>query len=162
MKKLFIMAVLTATTLFTNTYAQNGARSNVLPSYLAIKDALISGNGTLASEKANDFAKAIASIEMNSLSSSEMNVFMSLKDNLVTDAQLIAKNTNLSDQRKSFATLSINAFKLAKAVKLTDKPLYYDFCPMKKSYWLSSEPSIKNPYFGNTMIGCGKVTETLK
>jgi len=33
---------------------------------------------------------------------------------------------------------------------------------MKKAYWLSSEAAIKNPYFGNAMLACGKITETLK
>jgi len=53
-------------------------------------------------------------------------------------------------------------YALAKAVKLTADPVYYTYCPMKKAYWLSSEPTIKNPYFGNAMLTCGKVEETLK
>jgi hypothetical protein len=33
---------------------------------------------------------------------------------------------------------------------------------MKKESWLSSSATVKNPYFGNSMINCGKVVETLK
>ena len=53
-------------------------------------------------------------------------------------------------------------FALAKDVKLTDQPIYHAYCHMKKVYWLSAEAGIKNPYYGKTMLTCGKVTETLK
>jgi hypothetical protein len=36
------------------------------------------------------------------------------------------------------------------------------YCPMKKANWLSSSATIKNPYYGNSMLTCGKVVETLK
>ncbi|MAQ74933.1 MAG: hypothetical protein CL613_01215 [Aquimarina sp.] len=31
---------------------------------------------------------------------------------------------------------------------------------MKKAYWLSKEKDIKNPYYGSSMLTCGKVAET--
>jgi len=33
---------------------------------------------------------------------------------------------------------------------------------MKKTYWLSNEAAIKNPYYGNAMLNCGNVTDTMK
>jgi hypothetical protein len=33
---------------------------------------------------------------------------------------------------------------------------------MKKAAWLSETEEIRNPYFGNDMLECGKVTATLK
>ena len=51
---------------------------------------------------------------------------------------------------------------VAKAVKLTGDPIYQAYCPMKKAYWLSSQKDIKNPYFGNAMLTCGEVTETIQ
>ena len=39
-------------------------------------------------------------------------------------------------------------------------------CPManngKGADWLSKENEVKNPYYGSMMLGCGKVTETIK
>jgi len=46
-------------------------------------------------------------------------------------------------------------------VKLSDAPLYQQYCPMKKSYWLSKDAAIKNPYYGKQMLTCGKVSDTL-
>jgi hypothetical protein len=51
---------------------------------------------------------------------------------------------------------------LAKAVKLSVQPVYQDYCPMKKAYWLSSEAAIKNPYYGSQMLSCGKINDTIK
>ena len=35
---------------------------------------------------------------------------------------------------------------LSKQAHLAQQPIYEDFCPMKKAYWLSSDIAIKNPY----------------
>ena len=32
----------------------------------------------------------------------------------------------------------------------------------KGADWLSKENVVKNPYYGSMMLGCGKVTETIK
>jgi hypothetical protein len=32
---------------------------------------------------------------------------------------------------------------------------------MKKAYWLSGDAAIKNPYFGSSMLTCGKVSTTI-
>lgn len=32
----------------------------------------------------------------------------------------------------------------------------------KGGYWLSTEEEILNPYYGDKMLHCGKVTETIK
>ena len=50
---------------------------------------------------------------------------------------------------------------LAKAVKLTGDPIYKQYCPMKKTNWLSNEKAIKNPYYGNAMLTCGNIAETI-
>ncbi|UWX55444.1 DUF3347 domain-containing protein [Maribacter litopenaei] len=43
--------------------------------------------------------------------------------------------------------------------------IYKQFCPMafegKGAYWISDASEIRNPYFGDKMLTCGKVTETI-
>jgi hypothetical protein len=90
-----------------------------------------------------------------------MTAFMSYQDKLAFDARHISESNDIAHQREHFANFSANFFKLAKAIKLTDEAVYYDYCPMKKSYWLSADAAIKNPYYGKQMLTCGKVTETL-
>ena len=45
------------------------------------------------------------------------------------------------------------------------KTVYYQFCPMafneKGAFWLSTTKEISNPYFGDQMLTCGEIKETL-
>ena len=136
--------------------------SSLLTLYYNIKDALVSGDPNTAAAQAGQFVKAINAIDMKALSAADMNAFMSLQEKLAFDAKHIAESKEISHQREHFQSFSNNFYKLAKAVKLSDKPVYQDYCPMKKAYWLSSETAIKNPYFGSQMLACGKISDTMK
>jgi hypothetical protein len=56
-------------------------------------------------------------------------------------------------------------YRLVKQFDPSPQPVYHTFCPMafddKGGYWLSEEKKVYNPYFGDEMLHCGKVTETL-
>ena len=44
--------------------------------------------------------------------------------------------------------------------------VYVQFCPMadddKGGYWLSTETQISNPYFGDMMLRCGEIKDTIQ
>jgi hypothetical protein len=123
--------------------------------YYDIKDALVGSNATIAATKAEDFVKAINSADSKIINDAN-------RDALLKDAMAISLTKDLKDQRVHFAPFSDNMFALAKTVKLSTEPVYQQYCPMKKAHWLSSEASIKNPYYGSAMLTCGKVEATLK
>ena len=135
--------------------------SALLTEYLNIKNALVNSNAATAAAKASGFVKVVSDIDIKNLSEEGHNAFMPLQEKLASDAKQISASEDLAKQREHFATLSGNFYKLAKAVKLSTQPIYQQYCPMKKTYWLSGEAVIKNPYYGNQMLTCGKVTETL-
>lgn len=135
--------------------------THLLTSYYDIKNALINSNDSDAATHAGEFLNTINGIDMKSLPADDLTIFMALKDKLAFDARHISESKDIAHQREHFASFSANFFKLAKAVKLTDQPVYYAYCPMKKAYWLSADAAIKNPYFGKQMLTCGKVAETL-
>ena len=156
MKKIFFIVAILATVFAQKTIAQiNRQPSQLLNSYLDIKNALIAGNANIASAKAEEFVKTLNSLDSKTFSADS-------HDALLKDAEHITKSKDIKYQREHFSTFSSNMYILAKAVKLTDQPVYYAYCPMKKTHWLSVEPAIKNPYFGSAMLTCGKVEETLK
>lgn len=136
--------------------------SNLLTSYYNIKNALVSSNANTAAVQADEFAKALKAINKKSLSEAELRAFEPLQEKLAFDAAHIAETKDISHQRDHFESFSENFYKLAKAVKLSDKPIYQSYCPMKKAYWLSNEAAIKNPYYGSQMLTCGKVSDTIK
>lgn len=162
-KKIFLSAVFLIATqyLFAQDSTKKNQLSPILNAYYSVKNALVSSNATAAAAKAGELVNAINGIDMKALSATDHTAFMATQDKLKKDAETIAASNKIEAQRIAFSTLSNNIFTLAKAARLSAEPVYQQYCPMKKMYWLSSETAIKNPYYGKMMLSCGKVTETL-
>jgi hypothetical protein len=157
-----VIGVFAVTSLFAHLNAQQIALSPVLTDYYNIKDALVSSDAKAAAEKAAAFVKNLDNIDMHAIPAKDHMAFMGLKDKLSADAHKISASSDLARQRESFAGLSANMVSLAKQARLSEQPVYQEYCPMKKTAWLSSDTAIKNPYYGSSMLTCGKVTGTLK
>lgn len=84
---------------------------------------------------------------------------------IAAKAARITETGDIEQQRAAFSALSGELIPLVKQSGLTGGQLYVDYCPMALSdagaYWLSREKSIRNPYFGEKMITCGTIKETL-
>jgi Protein of unknown function (DUF3347) len=165
MKKYLFLSLMfmSGNLLFQLSYAQNG--NHVLASlpgkYVALKDALVSGDAKAASAAAALFYTEVTGIKAGSLNGADQKVFQPLQSKLSADAKIIAGEAGIAKQREIFARLSLDMITLAKGVKLSTLPFYVDYCPMKKASWLSAEKAIKNPYYGASMLTCGKITDTL-
>jgi hypothetical protein len=159
MKKIFLCVALIAASFLQSTYAQDSsigqATSQLLSLYYNIKDALVAGNATETATSAAAFTKELNGVDYKVISEGNITI-------LVKDAAKIAATKDLNKQREYFANLSTNMASVAKVVKLSDKPIYQAYCPMKKAAWLSNEKAIKNPYYGSAMLTCGEITETIQ
>ena len=154
------MAVVVLITVsFQHVFAQV---PNILPSYYGVKDALVAGDADAAAAKAGELLKAIDGVDMSKMPEKDHTAFMAIKDKLAFDARHISEKKEVGHQREHFASLSTNMMTLAKAVRLSEQPIYEDYCPMKKATWLTNDAAIKNPYYGSAMLTCGKVKTTLK
>lgn len=157
MKQIFYMIALIAVIFVQPGFAQQNTNqsTDLLSSYYGIKDALVADNSKLAATKAAEFVKILTKGDLQIIDAAQQKV-------LAADAGKITSSNALSSQRDYFAVLSANLISTAKTSKLSAEPIYELYCPMKKSSWLSSTQAIKNPYYGSTMLTCGKVTETIK
>lgn len=137
----------------------------VFDNYFAVKDALVKTDGNTSSTKAKELLTAVNAVKMDKLTTEEHTVWMKIMKDLTFDAEHIADTKDASHQRDHFMSLSKNMYALIKVSK-TETPTYYQFCPMandgKGANWLSKENAVKNPYYGNQMLTCGKVVETIK
>ena len=137
----------------------------IFESYFALKDALVKSDGKLVSTLAKDVLANINSVKMEKLSSEEHTVWMKVMSSLKSNTEKIAATTIIEKQRVVFMDLSANFYALLKVSK-QDYSIYYQNCPMyndgKGANWLSKENAVKNPYYGNQMLTCGKVVETIK
>lgn len=120
--------------------------------YIHLKDALVASNAGEAKTAANALQKSLAALSNGKKAS----------DN----AARIAASTDLDEQRVVFSDLSNEMKSLVKESKLVSGTLYVEYCPMANNnqgaFWLSNEKQIKNPYFGDSMLQCGSVKETIQ
>jgi hypothetical protein len=139
--------------------------SALFESYFELKDALVMTDGAMASTASKKLLEEIRKVKMEALGDKQHVVWMEVMDALALDSENIGKQTDPKNQRKYFAALSLNMYKLIKVSKV-DYTVYYHHCPMynegKGAYWLSKESTIKNPYYGSQMMSCGKTVETIK
>jgi hypothetical protein len=87
-------------------------------------------------------------------------------EKIAADAAKIIAAADIDAQRTIYSSLSNEFITLVKKSGLSSGELYVDFCPMalndKGGYWLSAAKDIKNPYFGESMLTCGEVKETIQ
>jgi hypothetical protein len=153
-KVLFIVALFAATVSQSFSQNINIQSTPILIQYFSIKDALVTGNAALGASRAEDLQKSISSLEPKALTETSRII-------LLKEVSQISASKDINAQRAAFANLSSALLALAKTEKLSTKPVYQLYCPMKKSYWLSSEKVVKNPYYGSSMLNCGKVEGTI-
>lgn len=77
----------------------------------------------------------------------------------------ISETSDIEAQRTVFSDVTEKMTAIVDA-SISSGEVYQQFCPMafnnQGGYWLSTEEEIRNPYFGDKMLKCGKVTETIK
>ena len=120
--------------------------------YLHLKDALVSSKAEEAKKAAKELEQSLEALP-NGKKATQV-------------AKNISTSSDITEQRKSFSALSNEITSLVKGSKLTSGSIYLEYCPMANNnegaFWLSNEKEIKNPYFGDAMLKCGSVKETLQ
>lgn len=162
MKNIFLAFVFITIAIVSPAFAQSGQKNTLLGSYYNIKNALINADGSAASSNAVSFSEILNGTDFKSMPQNDSKTVTAIRQRLAADAKSISQTKDIESQREYFAGLSANLYKLVKVIKLTDQTIYYTYCPMKKSYWLSENAAVKNPYFGAQMLTCGSVKEVLK
>jgi len=155
MNKLIIVLIAVVSTFLTN--AQTTSLQPLLTQYIQLKDALVKSDTKLASEKADMLFTTIHQVAVKSLPEKDQQNFLAAKDALLNSATAISKATNIEKQRTAFATLSLSVWQVIQTADSIAGNVYYQYCPMKKNYWLSTEATIKNPYYGSAMLSCGNI-----
>lgn len=146
MKRILLFSIFFGLALIA--HAQN--TSPILANYLKLKDALVASDVTKSTQAVAELSKSI-----------EASPEFAQKNDLKKQVAVMAKTTDLEKQRAAFADISTTIWEVAKSQKWNNQELFYQYCPMKKTYWLSTESAIKNPYYGSKMLACGSVKETL-
>jgi hypothetical protein len=129
--------------------------SKLYQNYIAIKSALASDDADKTSKASSDFIKTASAIDAKTVSQKDLNI-------LKKEASAIFGTKNISIQRKSFYQLSDSMIALTKEFRLSESPVYVQYCPMAEGSWLSNEKKVINPYYGSSMPSCGTVKAEIK
>ncbi|MBL7845814.1 MAG: DUF3347 domain-containing protein [Cyclobacteriaceae bacterium] len=120
--------------------------------YLKVKDALVASNADEAKKAAGELQKSLRDVKGSN-------------DALAATTKLASTNA-IDEQRQIFSAVSNEMATLVKGGQLSTGALYLEYCPMANgnegAFWLSNEKQIKNPYFGDKMLKCGSVKETIQ
>ena len=144
----------------------------VLMYYLDLKDALVASGSNDARLAAGAMRIALVSFLQDSTLMSGNEILLH-KVRGTTDTLLIQLDSLLSNedvsceqQRIFFKPVSEAMYRFLQEIDMHHIMLYRQLCPMalneQGAYWLSLSPDIENPYFGNKMLTCGELIDTIK
>ena len=140
--------------------------NGILQIYLQMKNDLVNDDSNGAATAGKTMVLAINEFDKSILRDNEMKIFEDLTADAKENAEYIGEKAgDIKHQRELFGRLSKAMYELIKTSAAGER-IYVDYCPMfndkKEAIWLSETVEIKNPYFGNTMLTCGKITEKIQ
>ncbi len=143
-----------------------GQLKQVFEDYILLKDALVNDDAKNAQQAGKQIIRSLKNVDMKLLSDEKAhNHWMTIQKELNTSANAISSNTDISKQRGHFKHLSAHMISSVQLFGVNEN-VYIQFCPMadnnKGAYWISLEEEVRNPYYGEAMLTCGEVRDTLK
>ena len=133
--------------------------------YTHLKNALVNADVKEAQIGAQAMLDVLNKFDISKTTTDEKMILDSHLAPIKEDVSHVVENNEIAHQREHLTTLSTHIYELVKAFGV-EKEVYYSYCPManndKGAYWVSEIKEIKNPYFGNDMLTCGEVKETIK
>lgn len=158
-----------ATNLISHT-AQNNAVGNEVAllwnNYLRLRDALVKANANDATKWSMALNMAAQNFPADSLDAEAKLRWARQQKDIERDALAISIS-GVDDQRAAFESLSKTMYQLITELGLpAGTYVYQQHCPMafdnRGAWWLSEQPTIVNPYFGDKMLSCGVVKESME
>lgn len=130
---------------------QDAALDDLYRHYEALRDALIDSNP--------QEARIAALLLSEASTTSKTQPSLTQWSNAIIDSQQIY------DQRTAFYEMSKILMDYIKTNGTHNGNLFIAHCPMafddKGAEWISTEKAIRNPYFGEEMLECGMIQDTL-
>ena len=91
--------------------------------------------------------------------------FSEEREEMKSMAMAMAEADDIEKQREFFSQFTEKVEPMFKE-SISEGAIYKQFCPMafdgKGGYWISNVDEIRNPYYGEKMLKCGKVVEKIQ
>ncbi len=151
----------------TSTSAFSGSFERMLNTYYALRDAFIKSDAGTVDIVASQFRFDVDTLNIKELKADPaiVSTAQSFKESISAEVQALSKTPGLEEKRKSFQIISDAMYDLIRTVKYDKAMVYQLHCPMafgnSGANWLSSKDEVINPYFGDKMLHCGDVQDSL-
>jgi len=133
----------------TDAAFSDGMTGKVFQNYQQIRVALVNSD-------ADDVQVAAGNMAEN---------FAGEHEDVKSMALAMADTDDLKEQRELFSELTGKVEPIFKET-ISEGTIYKQFCPMafkgEGGYWISSVEKIRNPYYGEKMLKCGKVVAKIQ
>jgi hypothetical protein len=141
--------------------SQDGSAEIILKDYFNLKDALVADDEAKAKELGALLKKSLGNLDVSKYKDEQQKELKEIIEDAVEHAEHIAES-GIDHQREHFKILSKDITDMV-AITGTATTLYEQFCPMydKGSAWLSMSKEVRNPYYGSSMLKCGKVQKEI-
>ncbi|WP_053337284.1 efflux RND transporter periplasmic adaptor subunit [Microscilla marina] len=138
----------------------------LVKAYLSFKDAFVKTDATQINAQATLMSNRLKKVNMGLLKGKAHITWMKHLTQIKTATKAINKAKNVEKQRTHFEQLSNILIAVVKSFGVNEITLYKQYCPMafdnRGAFWLSDKEEIRNPYFGDKMLKCGSIKETIK
>lgn len=134
-------------------------------SYLALEKALVNSDTTLANKAVEEMKFVLELIPEPNWKKEAKDAWGNHREGYLKSITEFLHVNGLEEKRSYFSHISEILYCTFKSFDLKINDVYVAFCPMafdnKGAYWLTDSHQIKNPYFGEKMLKCGKIEETI-
>lgn len=133
--------------------------------YITLKDALVLSDAKSAGSTAEAFIRELTKVDMNLVKGEAHSFWMEQLNALQTHGEKISESMDMELQRKQFEFLSTALIQTLSAFGTNHDSFFVQHCPMASdddgADWIALETEIRNPYFGDKMLKCGYVKDTI-
>lgn len=147
-------------TLSMSTEAKQELRE-LFENYFELKNALVTDDFETASQASKDLQEKLKAVNMNLFKGEAHAVWMEVAPKLDKANARAMAALNIERLRTAFIDISLAIIELNQRFQPITYPTYVQHCPMANNNqgadWLSKEKEIRNPYFGSSMLSCGKL-----
>lgn len=143
---------------------QDNQAGQVIAQYLAVKNALVNDDVDASATAGEQLFSVLEEFSVEEYEAGQQQELVEILEDSKEHAEHISMS-DIAHQREHFLTLSENMMDMV-AITGTPQGLYQQYCPMyndnKGGTWLSASEEVRNPYYGASMLTCGKVQQEIK
>ncbi len=139
--------------------------ADVSAAYFGLKDAFVATDRDQAAKEATQIMLALSKVNISLLKEESHIYWMEDLKALQAHSKKIPELEDVEEQRKQFEFISQSLIKSIKVFGIPEDIYFIQHCPMVNNntgaVWISREKIIANPYFGDKMLRCGTIQDTI-